>query len=90
MKFFIGDRYLANQGYTRTHFSNPSNIQAFNLPYSYWDLRCGFPKPCRHLDTDRFLNGCSGAQSDYRESKTVIDPVSDNSLVFSHVSSETL
>jgi len=31
-KFFMGDRYLANQGYTRTHFSNPSNIRAFNLP----------------------------------------------------------
>jgi hypothetical protein len=31
-KFFMGDRYLANEGYTRTHFSNPSNIRAFNLP----------------------------------------------------------
>jgi hypothetical protein len=31
-KFFMGDQYLANQGYTRTHFSNPSNIRAFNLP----------------------------------------------------------
>ena len=31
-KFFMGDRYLASQGYTRTHFSNPSNIRAFNLP----------------------------------------------------------
>jgi TIR domain len=30
-KFFMGDRYLANQGYTRTHFSNPSNIRAFDL-----------------------------------------------------------
>ena len=30
-KFFMGGRYLANQGYTRTHFSNP-NIRAFNLP----------------------------------------------------------
>jgi hypothetical protein len=29
-------------------------------------------------------------QSAYRELKTVIDPGSDNSLVFSHVSSETL
>jgi len=31
-KFFIADRYLTNQGYTRTHFGNPSNIRAFNLP----------------------------------------------------------
>jgi hypothetical protein len=31
-KFFMGDRYLASHGYTRTHFSNPSNIRAFNLP----------------------------------------------------------
>jgi hypothetical protein len=30
-KFFMGDRYLANRGYTRTHFSNPSNICAFDL-----------------------------------------------------------
>ncbi len=31
-KFFMGDRYLANQGYTRTHFGNPSGILAFELP----------------------------------------------------------
>jgi len=31
-KFFMGDRYLTSQGYTRSHFSNPSNIRAFDLP----------------------------------------------------------
>jgi hypothetical protein len=30
-KFFMSDRYLAKRGYTRTHFSNPSNICAFDL-----------------------------------------------------------
>jgi hypothetical protein len=42
------------------------------------------------LGTSRFFNECRGAQSAYRELKTEIDPVSDNSLVFSHLSSETL
>jgi hypothetical protein len=49
-----------------------------------------FVNTSRYLGSNRFFNECSGDESAYRESKTVIDPVSDKSHVFSHVSFEIL
>lgn len=45
---------------------------------------------CQHLGTNRFFDERSATRCAHRDSKTVMQPVSDNVLAFNHLSFETL